>query len=161
MVWRLMTWCSLEPGVFPHHPPLKKTPCGFQHNFDTFQPFLGGAKESGVWDQKSTLPGRHCNERPPRARFQTCETLWHIKSQDRHVDLYVPRIQWLGSTVMITLIDPHFVCVGKIWLTGYYLLTTSRWFSCKHFLFTAIDPQHEKKNIRMETRLIQSSSLLS
>lgn len=155
-----MTWCSLEPGVFPP-PPLKKTPCGFQHSFDTFQPFLGGGKESGLWDQKvPCLEGIAMKGHPglvfkPAKRFDTAS------HKDSHVDLYVPR----DPMVRIHCNDypnrPHFVCVGKNWLTSYYLLKTSQWFICKHFLFTAIDPQHEKKNIRMETRLLQSSSLLS
>lgn len=103
-----MTWCSLEPGGFPPPPPLKKkTPRGFQHNFDTFQPFLGGAKESGYGGIKKVpcLEGIAMKGHPglvfkPAKRFDTAS------HKDSHVDLYVPMIQWLGSTVMVTLIDP-------------------------------------------------------
>lgn len=107
-----MTWCSLEPGVFPP-PPLKKTPCGFQHSFDTFQPFLGGGKESGLWDQKvPCLEGIAMKGHPglvfkPAKRFDTAS------HKDSHVDLYVPR----DPMVRIHCNDypnrPHFVCVGK------------------------------------------------
>ena len=49
-----MTWCSLEAADFPPPPLKKRRQVGSNMILTRSNPFLGGggAKESGLWDQK-------------------------------------------------------------------------------------------------------------